>query len=84
MTSAKSARQHKVTAFEYLKELPRDWLPFNGERMKASSNSDLWRWLNMGAIIINGEKPKPKDEIKFPVWQLTFFPNGKRRTTIIC
>ena len=73
-----------MTALEYLKELPRTWLPVNVERgIKRASNSDLWRWLNMGAIIINGEKPKPKDEIEFPIRQLIFFPNGKRRTTII-
>ena len=72
-----------MQAMEYLKSLPREWLPVNVERgIKPASNGDLWRWLNMGAIIINGKTPKPLDEISLPIKELIFFPNGKRRTTL--
>jgi len=72
------------TSLNYLKGLPRTWLPLNVERgIKIASNSDLRRWLESGSVIINGEKPKPEDEITFPVTELIFFPNSKTRMTTI-
>jgi len=73
-----------MTAIDYLKSLPRDWLPKSVERgIKPPSNGDLKRWLSMGAVIINNVRPKPMSEISFSVKELIFFPAGKRRTTII-
>uniref|UniRef100_A0A6M3KE05 RNA-binding S4 domain-containing protein n=1 Tax=viral metagenome TaxID=1070528 RepID=A0A6M3KE05_9ZZZZ len=70
-----------MTAFEYLKSLPH--LPVNTERgINPPSNSDLKRWLNKGSVIINGVKPKPEDEIEFPITELVFFPKGRRTTMI--
>ena len=71
-------------AIDYLKSLPRDWLPKSVERgIKPPSNGDLKRWLNMGAIVINGVRPKQWDEISLPIKELIFFPSGRRRTTIV-
>lgn len=70
-----------MTAFEYLKSLP--FLPVNSERgIKPLSNSDLKRLLNKGSVIINGLKPKPHDEIQFPITELVFFPKGKCVTMV--
>ena len=70
-------------ALEYLKGLPRNWLPRNTERgIKEPSNSVLWRWLNNSSVIINGSKPKPNEEISFPIIQLIFFPKGRRVTIL--
>jgi hypothetical protein len=46
------------------------------------SNKDKKRLLEQSAILINGTKPKPNDEITFPVWQFIWFPksNTKRCT----
>ena len=76
-----------VKAIEYLKNL--SYLPATLQRGKGRevygrpSNEQLRRWLNMGSIVINGKTPKSLDEISFPIWQLIFFPKGKRRTIII-
>ena len=73
-----------VNALEYLKGLPRTQLPPSVERgIKPPSNGDLRRWLNMRAIQINGETPKAFDEVSYPIWELIFFPKGKRRTTMV-
>jgi len=73
-----------MTAIDYLKSLPRGWLPKSVERgIKPPSNGDLKRWLNMGAVIINNVHPKLMDKISFPIKELIFFPFGKRRTTIL-
>jgi len=73
----------KMEALEYLKSLPRNWLPKSVERgIKPPSNGDLKRWLNMEAVVINGITPKAHDKITFPIREIIFFPQGRRRTTI--
>lgn len=47
------------------------------------SGSELRRWLDQGAVIINGKTPKAAEEVEFPIEQLVFFPKAKRRTTVI-
>lgn len=64
-----------MTSFEYIKSLPRHWLP-----PKGASNSQIFRWLNSGSVIINGERPHPHDKIDFPIKELVFFPSGRTRT----
>lgn len=71
-----------LNALDYLKSL--SFLPPNVERgIKKPSNGDLKRWFNMGAVIINGETPKAKNTISFPVWELVFFPKSKRKVTMV-
>ena len=71
-----------MKAIEYLKDLPREWLPKNGIGTPVS-NSELGRWLKDGAVVINESRPKSLDEVTFPIKRLVFFPKGKRKTTII-
>jgi hypothetical protein len=48
------------------------------------SKSEIRRWLDQGSVLINGKKPKTKDIVEMPVWQLVFFPKSdKKRATII-
>lgn len=73
-----------MTAKEYVKELP--YLPVErslGGKYEKPSTSCIYRWLKEGAIEINGMKPKPHDEIIFPITSLIFFPKGNRRTTML-
>ena len=76
-----------VNALEYLKSLP--FLPVALKRGEGKeiygrpSNSELSRWLNMGTVRINGKTPKTLEEISYPIWELIFFPKGKRRTTMV-
>ena len=73
-----------VKAIDYLKSLPRNWLPKNLEHgIKAPSNGALIRWLKNKAIIINGKTPMPQDEIDFPITELVFFPASKKRKTTL-
>ncbi len=73
-----------MKAITYLESLPREWIPKNVERgIHSPSNGDLKRWLNMGAIVINGLTPKANDEISFLIKELVFFPNGKRKVTMV-
>ena len=71
-----------MTALEYLKSLPRTWLPGNTIGTGRASNSELVRWLNQGAIVIN-HRTRARDKVMFPIKELIFFPHGKRRTTLI-
>lgn len=63
-----------MNAFDYLKTLPRQWLP------RKPSNSELFRWLRNKSVMINNEYPKPKDELSFPIKNIVFFKGEKRVT----
>lgn len=81
-TKAKSCVPDNMTAYEYLKRF--DHLPMSIERpCTTPSNSEIKRWLKNGAVAINGKKPKPNDEIEFPITELVYFSKGKRKTTIV-
>lgn len=47
-----------------------------------ASNSEVRRWIEQGAVIINGKRWKPLDVVP-PVHSVVLFPNGKNRTTIL-
>ena len=68
-----------MNALEYLKGFP--YLPHSVEHGIKPSNSEWYRWLKSGSVLINGENPKPNDMIEFPIKELVFF-SGKRKTTM--
>ena len=73
-----------MKAIEFLKSLPRSWLPRSLDNgIREPSNSQLFRWLKDKAVIINSKTPLPLEEIDLPINELVFFPSSKRRTTII-
>lgn len=54
-------------------------------RKQEPSNSEILRLFENRAVLINGITP-PADgciDNQFPLWELVFFPNSNRRTTII-
>ena len=72
-----------MKALEFIKQF--DNLPMMEKNCQPCkmSNKDKKRILEQSAVLINGKKPKPNDEIEFPVWQLVFFPNSdKKRCTL--
>jgi len=72
-----------MKALEYLKSIPIEWLPKSRTKgISPPSNSDLFRWLNSGSVVINGVKPKSNDDIELPICQLIFFPKGNRVTMV--
>ena len=69
-----------MTALEFLKSIPHVPMDMLGEKPVVASNSCRRRWLENKSILLNGAKPGPQDKIQFPVWQLIFFPKGRRCT----
>lgn len=54
-----------------------------GNLVGLPSNGELRRWLNNGAVLVNGSRPKPGDEIVWPIWQLIYFQGTESRVTIL-
>ena len=57
-------------------------LPCGCDECGGKSNSEIRRLLSKGSIQINETRPKEKDNIDLPIWDLVFFPKGKRKTTM--
>lgn len=72
-----------MTAFEFILHL--GVIPMSIEKpCTKPTNSEIKRWLNQSAVIINNQAAKPNDEIQFPVTHLVFFPkSANRKTTVI-
>lgn len=50
---------------------------------KIASGSELRRWIEQNAVIVNGEKLSPKETMDFPIISVVLFPKSEiRRTTI--
>lgn len=73
-----------MTALEFIISLrPAVPMGFQGTKPIEASNGQIRRWLQDKAIIINGTKPGPQDEIQYPITQVVFFPKSPdRRATI--
>jgi len=71
-----------MTAWDYCKEACKFVGTIEGKHHGPASNSEIKRWLQNKAVVINGERPNWNDEVEFPVWELVLFPKGNRRTTI--
>jgi len=71
-----------MTALEYLHGLP--VLPPSRERgcLGRPSKGEIRRWLYNQAVIINGRKVSPYDEVG-EVHELVFFPNSPNRVTMV-
>lgn len=50
---------------------------------KIASGSEIRRWMEQNAVIVNGEKLSPKEVMGFPIISVVLFPKSEiRRTTI--
>jgi hypothetical protein len=59
-------------------------IPMSTERpCTIASNSEIRRWADGGMVEINGLKMKATDKVNYPIKSLVFFPNSKRRTTLV-
>lgn len=53
-------------------------------QLKKASNSELQRMLEQGAVLINGERVDPKEEIDFPIFSVVLYPKSeKKRCTLL-
>ncbi len=71
----------KDTAYDYVRRLPRRYLP-RSPRNREASNSEIRRWLENHSIEINGECLGPNELITYPISSLVFFPKGNRCTML--
>lgn len=79
------ACDREMAAWEFILSL-RPAIPFSAEREKCSppSNGEVKRWLQNGAVHINGKRIGPQDTVtREHVRSLVFFPASSRRTTVI-
>jgi hypothetical protein len=54
-----------------------------GDKPVVASKGERRRWLLNRAVIINGTRPGPDDEVYFPITELIFFPSSPRKCTMI-
>ncbi len=47
-----------------------------GRKVGVASSSDLRRWIQNGALVINGEKVNINEELDFPVFSVVLFPKN--------
>lgn len=66
--------------------LTRFHLPCTRERGSAAqpSRSEIRRWCEQQAVLLNGQRVHWSTAVSFPVWQLIFFPNSRdQRVTFV-
>lgn len=66
--------------------LTRFHLPCTRERGSAAqpSQSEIRRWCEQQAVLLNGQRVHWSTAVSFPVWQLIFFPNSRnQRVTFV-
>jgi hypothetical protein len=74
-----------MTGFDALKLMETLCCGFNSkERHGNASNRELRQWLKDKAVLINGLKPGPDDEVGQSITQFILFPkHDKKRITIV-
>ena len=73
---------NSASAFKIIQLI--DVIPMSIERPCTNpTNAEIRRWLDQGAVQINGIRPKARDWITYPIQSLIFFPKSPRRTTVI-
>jgi hypothetical protein len=65
-----------MTTWEFLRELNEvcSFQTREGKRVGKATNSELKRWCQNGAVVINGEKVKWDQELIFPLSSMILFP----------
>jgi hypothetical protein len=67
-----------------LSQLHRGFCSKEGNKVSRASNSELKRWVQNNALLINGEFVKWDEPIDFPICSIVLFPkNDKQRITIL-
>ena len=75
-----------ISALDLLKELREKFFcgpNADDQGKRPVSNKQLQRWLEGGAVEVNGEKVKPFEEIILPIVSLRFFPKKKEKIITI-
>ena len=70
-----------MTAWEWLRDLHTVCAFQSRERGGVASVSELKRWLQNGAVVVNGEKVAWDENMDFPMGSVVLFP--KRPVTLL-
>ena len=54
-----------------------------GKKTGKASNSELRRWLQNKAVLVNGEALDWNEEMDFPVFSMVLFPKAEGRVTLL-
>ena len=68
-----------MNAHQFLCSLAHVPMWLNGNKPMVAGSGQRKRWLQDRAVVINGMRPGPDDEIIFPITQLVFFPKSEER-----
>ena len=67
-----------MNALMFLKDLHRvcHFQTREGRKTGKASASELKRWLQNGAVVVNGEKVSWDEEMDFPIFSFVLFPKN--------
>lgn len=73
-----------LTAWEFLRSLHQvcHFQTREGKKVGDATNSELKRWCQNQAFIINGEAVSWDEPIDFPVFSVVLFPKSRRITLL--
>lgn len=73
-----------MTAWHWLTELHQvcRFQTREGKKTGKASTSELKRWLQNGAVVVNGEKLIWNEEMNFPINSVVLFPTSKNKVTL--
>jgi hypothetical protein len=66
----------KMTAWQWLRDIHEvcHFQTREGKKVGRASSSELKRWIQNKAVIINGEPVPPEEEMDFPISSVVLFP----------
>lgn len=72
-----------MTAWQFLRSLHEvcHFQTREGKKVGTATNSELKRWIQNKALIVNGETVTPEEKMDFPIISVILFP--KNRITIL-
>lgn len=71
-----------LTGWEFMRSLHKTCCFQSRERVGLASNSELKRWLQDKAVLVNGEPLGWDEDMDFPIFSLVLFPKGRRVTLL--
>ena len=84
ISSVEKINRSSDSAWNFMIELGKSFGGFQSiEACKKASNSELKRWLENKAVVVNGEPLQWDEVMDFPINSMVLFPNGARRCTLV-
>jgi hypothetical protein len=77
-------KEKPLTAIQFLTRLHEvcHFQTKEGSKVGRASGSELRRWIQNGAFLLNTERVEVNEPIDFPIFSIVLFPNSKRVTLL--